>query len=433
MRKIYLIILLLSFFVINSFAKENVAKVIILRGKVIAKAKDSGNVQVLKKGMWLSAGTIVKTSKRSFVKLLFIDKSQLSLGPKSEMVIKQFPKNKPGVIDLLSGKLRSKVTKNYMEIKDKEGSKLYIQTRTAALGVRGTDFQVGFYPESNKTTLITFSGAVAMAKFNNIKVGTTEINTKKLEKVLRSKTAVVVRKGEFSNVAPDRPSPAKPVKISPEQLQLLKTDPSIVKNKGSKSKKGSEKLFRSPIPPGMDKAYFENNEGSIDKKFEDIADIKAIEIKNENSSLKDGIKEHKEIVQTGGFVDLKTGDYIPPDVGKYNPAYFQQQAIAVGAAFFETGKELYREPASIDGRYNPTILDPKQLFDPQNPVQNTFSPIDNPETKDPYYDSTSFEDGNKLNYNNMDSGNSLPPLPGDSGGPSISTQNKPVKIKITVE
>ncbi len=129
----------------------DVAKVIILKGSVKAKLK-SNKVITLKRGDWLPEGAQVKTEEKAFVKLLFIDKSQMNLGPNSQMIINKFPKKKAGIITLMKGQLRSKVTKDYMQM-DKNKEKLYIKTKTAAMGVRGTDFEVSVKDGMTHTNL----------------------------------------------------------------------------------------------------------------------------------------------------------------------------------------------------------------------------------------------------------------------------------------
>jgi hypothetical protein len=156
------VVLLLSFIV---FAAEgDVAKVIILKGSVKVKLKDN-TVKTLKKGDWVPEGAQVKTEAKSFVKLLFIDKSQMNLGPNSQMIINKFPKKKAGIITLMKGSLRSKVSKDYMQM-DKTGEKLYIKTKTAAMGVRGTDFEVGF--NNGITTTNLYEGALVVTSFEGI-------------------------------------------------------------------------------------------------------------------------------------------------------------------------------------------------------------------------------------------------------------------------
>src|SRR5690606_40301890 len=44
-----------------------------------------------------------------------------------------------GVINVLSGKIRSKVTKNYLDM-DQDKSKLFVKSKSAVMGIRGTDF-----------------------------------------------------------------------------------------------------------------------------------------------------------------------------------------------------------------------------------------------------------------------------------------------------
>ena len=85
-------------------AKKNVAKVIILKGKAVYKLK-GGKSQSLTKGMRVPEGATVATSKKSFIKLLFTDNSQVSLGPKSQMTINKFRKGKPGVLSVFKGHL----------------------------------------------------------------------------------------------------------------------------------------------------------------------------------------------------------------------------------------------------------------------------------------------------------------------------------------
>lgn len=156
------VVLLLSFIV---FAAEgDVAKVIILKGTVKVKLKDN-TVKSLKKGDWVPEGAQVKTEDKSFVKLLFIDKSQMNLGPNSQMIINKFPKKKAGIITLMKGSLRSKVTKDYMQM-DQSKEKLYIKTKTAAMGVRGTDFEVGFIDGVTTTNL--YEGALVVTSFDDM-------------------------------------------------------------------------------------------------------------------------------------------------------------------------------------------------------------------------------------------------------------------------
>jgi len=76
------------------------------------------------------------------VKLIFIDKSTMNLGPGSQVVINSFPKNEAGIISLVKGQIRSQVTKDYMEMKSHETSKLYIKLALRPLGFAGQIFKL---------------------------------------------------------------------------------------------------------------------------------------------------------------------------------------------------------------------------------------------------------------------------------------------------
>lgn len=203
----------------------DVAKVIIIKGKAQGTKAD-GTVIGLAKGTWLPEGVKVSTEAKSFVKLLFIDKSTMNVGPKSEMEITKFPKKKAGVISLLKGSVRSKVTKNYMEMADKDKSKLFIKTKSAAMGVRGTDFQVDFNPATAATNLTTFEGSVAMVPLDNLNLGGDIQGS--LDVALNSPSAVMVNQGMESSATGGQAAP--PSKVPDSKLQQMKNDPKIGSN-----------------------------------------------------------------------------------------------------------------------------------------------------------------------------------------------------------
>ncbi|MCO4794486.1 MAG: FecR domain-containing protein [Bacteriovoracaceae bacterium] len=313
-------------------APDKVAKVIIMRGKVQAKTGANDSKQ-LKKGMWLSEGTIVKTSPKSFVKLIFIDKSQMNLGPKSQMKITAFPKKKAGIITLMKGQLRSKVTKDYMGIQNKNKSKLFIKTKTAAMGVRGTDFQVNFNPKNLTTALVTFEGAVAMAQLGDT-MKNLRASQGALERMVSSDQAVMVKRGQYSGASPKQLRATTPVKINPAQLKVMeKNDGSQAKasnkSKGQGKKLGhNKKKFRNIVPPGMDAKMAANTDNSVDKVVTSAvgssmvkrmdAEVKAEQSPTGTTPPPEGMHNRitGEMAPTaGGYVDMATALYIPPPPG----------------------------------------------------------------------------------------------------------------------
>ena len=308
----------------TTFANENgVAKVIILKGKVQAFFKD-GTSKDLAMDQWIPEGAKLVTQERSFVKLLFIDKSEMNLNPKSEMVISSFPKNEAGIISLVKGELRSKVTKDYMQMDDKSKSKLYIKTKSAAMGIRGTFFQVNFNEINGNTSLITFEGAVAMGGIER-DLRERAFNQDSLEKLVSTPNAVLVRDGQFSAVTQISEKALVPALLAPSQLESLKqNDGEKILNNPNKENGPEVKSFKSPIPPGADSTSFSNNNSELDKQVEKTSEQKDIVEKVTKTIQKDLPKTDGPAngffnaetgaikFPAGSVIDLKTVNVIPP-------------------------------------------------------------------------------------------------------------------------
>lgn len=295
------------FYSLSLIASEQVAKVILLRGQVKAKLAD-GSIINVKVDQDIPAGATIQTADKSFVKLTFIDKSQMNLGPNSQMVINAFPKKEAGIITLVKGQIRSKVTKDYMDMSDKSKSKLYIKTKTAAMGIRGTDFQVNYNPKNENTALITFEGKVAMAHIDRSIVNE-KFNQVKLERVLSSDKAVLVSRGEISAVNLNISQRAmEPTKLGLKQIEALEKNETGLgdeTNPDSNSKdlnQESSKQFRNPIPPGAEGTQFSNTPVGVDQV-------------TSKSQVPDGffnVTTGQYKLPAGSVVDLKTVNIIPP-------------------------------------------------------------------------------------------------------------------------
>uniref|UniRef100_UPI002739BF7F FecR domain-containing protein n=1 Tax=Klebsiella pneumoniae TaxID=573 RepID=UPI002739BF7F len=154
---------------------------------------------------------------------------------------------KPGeasIVDLVGGQIRAKVTKD--PLLGGEGAdakeKMIVKTKTAAMGIRGTDFNVSFNKLNNITALVTFEGNVAMAKL-------AAEGAAALAALHQPSGVQSVGAGQFSGVQPDQPQASIPVKISPAQLDTLKGNTDF-KGLGEKGQK--QAIIASPIPPGVD-------------------------------------------------------------------------------------------------------------------------------------------------------------------------------------
>lgn len=388
---------------ITHAAPDKVAKVIIIRGKVEAQTGPS-DVKELKQGMWLSEGTVVKTSPKSFVKLLFIDKSQMNLGPESQMKITAFPKKEAGIITLMQGQLRSKVTKDYMGIQNKDQSKLFIKTKTAAMGVIGTDFQVNFNPQNFATALVTFEGAVAMAQLSDT-MENLHVTQKSLEKIVSSDQAVMVKRGQYSGSSPKQLRATTPVKINPAQLKVMeKNDGSQAKANNRDSGEGKKlghkkKKFRNVIPPGLDAKVAANSDNNVDKVMAGAVGSNVVkqvdaQVKAELAPAAGAAPPPEGMMNritgevapaAGGYVDMETALYVPPPPGSafdpttetyIPPPEFGGFDVATGAYLEPAGMELTadgtfvavqqpilnddggRDPASVDGDQPPPGTEP---------------------------------------------------------------------------
>ena len=293
MKKIisFLLIFTLAYF---AFAAEGegkkVAVIKIARGQ--AKVIDpAGESHPAKKGLWVTQGSVIKTAAKSFVRLSFIDKSTVNIGPKSEMKIEKFSKEEAGVLNVISGKIRSKVTKDYLQI-EKDKSKLFVKSKQAVMGVRGTDFTFTVARNTGATTAVLFEGSIAFNKLNkkNIK--------NSLENIVRK--GHMIMPGQFSVARHDISRATRPQKLNTQQFRTLeKNENFIAEGKGKK-----KKAMKSIVPPGLKGDVVMANSESLAKGIKKVvkADVKATERKIDK----------KEIERSKGFVN---GDDILPAAG----------------------------------------------------------------------------------------------------------------------
>lgn len=189
-----LLALLLLFTTLNLYASE-AAKIVDVRGEVQILGSD-GNSRKAQKDEFVDVDEVITTFKKSFIKLQFIDNSLTTLGPESELRVEVFSPEAPGVLNLVKGSLRSKVTKDYMKISP-SSSKLFIKTKSASMGVRGTEFLWTYDPSMDQTGIVTIEGVVRFVRFNSDADSNT-VDAKKLDELLNSKNAVTVTKGQGS-------------------------------------------------------------------------------------------------------------------------------------------------------------------------------------------------------------------------------------------
>lgn len=353
MRPLILSLLFTSFIALPLQATQTpVASVVKIRGMVTKLLPGAMEATMVAEGDQLQEDTSIVTGAKSFVKIKFIDKSELNMGPESKIVISEMKSDSAGVISLLKGRIRTEVEKISKD-QNQGKNKFYIRTRTAAMGVRGTDFQTIYNPDNRMTSLLTYRGAVALTKVDEhthqrFESGTTEVvrsdinkapEIKKIpgklidekvemEKLLSQNDTVIVPPGQnaFSSNALKKSS--LPVKISPVQLNVLYKNREFEEKNLVNLKSGVEaSAVKMEVAQAPQKAA---PEGVYNAKTGDFAP------------------------RAGGLIDLETGLYIAPEDGS---SFDEKNGVYVSkkSGDFDADTGQYVAPKGL-------ILDAKKGF-----------------------------------------------------------------------
>ncbi|MBT7610095.1 MAG: FecR domain-containing protein [Bacteriovoracaceae bacterium] len=275
MIKCKLLIILISVFYSTILLAKNkefpAGKIVRLKGKVTVLRPHTMEAVRLKEGDFVYEDSSILATKKSFVKIKLIDDSILTIGPSSKAVVVLSKQKSGSIITLLKGTLRAKVQKN-------KKKQLYIKTKSAAMGVRGTEFMVIYNEQAKRTSLLTYSGNVAMKKIsrNSLAVATKNIKIQNLKNYLDNEITEV-KLGDFSSTSVKNKKISEPVKIDASQFTKLKLDDSL----------GTEEL-------------------DIEKKVL----IKLIEKNTELIEKSITVKQKQN--KNGGVIATSAGLYIPP-------------------------------------------------------------------------------------------------------------------------
>jgi len=305
-----ILLFLLPTFVFAVEKGAYIAEVVRIRGEATQLSPGAKMARAVEIGDKFIEDTSIVTGAKSFLKIKFIDNSEMNVGPESKIVIAEMKKESPGVISLLKGRIRTEVQKDATS----NTNKLFIKTRTAAMGVRGTDFQTIYNPDNKMTSLLTYRGEVAMARVdektyqkleeapektierNDVTkdVEVKEVPAKKLDeatelnKILKSNTTVLVPPGQNSFASDALKKASLPVKISPVQLEVLYKNKEFAEKSRDNINAVSEaeKPINTTLKVADQKAPAE---GLFNEKTGDFAP------------------------KAGGYIDIATGLYIAPE------------------------------------------------------------------------------------------------------------------------
>jgi len=324
-----------------------------VRGTVTKLRPGSHMASEVLDGDKLVEDTSLVSGENSFVRIKLIDQSIINLGPKSMLVLKEMPKSKaPGLVGLLKGKLRAQV-----QPEQNQGTKLLVKTRTAAMGVRGTDFQTIYNPENANTALVTFEGKVAMAQVDERKIqevvgsgekkvevsdanakGTEVVEVKvkvkidettALTKVLNDKSeqVVEVKGGQYSGTVQAMETISEPVVISPAQLNALYSNTEM-----NEKSKVDTKVAEQAVA-----------------KLEEIRPLVRVEAQEAPPEGMIDVKKGIYAPKSGGMIDLETGIYVPPPKDSdFNDKLKVFVPKNVGGVDPETGQYLAPQGIKLD-------------------------------------------------------------------------------------
>lgn len=288
MKNATLFIILFSLLTSLAWAGNKAAMVKLLKGDAyVVSGKDKTKLKV---NDWIESGSTVKTSAKSFLRVVFIDKSVMNIGASSEVKIERFHQKDAGVIGLVKGKIRSQVSKDYLQIDGKNRSKLFIKTTNAVMGIRGTDFLIS--TTGKNTVAILFEGSVVFNRLNDRKL----LDSAKLDDVVDR--GVRLFPGEFSAVG-EKGDPTIPALLNVQQREKLEKNVSFQKND-----KAISKTQRSIVPGGLS--------GSI------VASRPSLNLHKKNgddraSSDPDGyIKDGRVKPMNGSFVLIDSATIVQP-------------------------------------------------------------------------------------------------------------------------
>jgi hypothetical protein len=135
----------------------------VVKGDIKIQTPD-GKSESAKVGKKVSSGDTIVSGADSRAKIVMADKNVINISPDSKITIEKYEndgKDKKNVeLKVEYGKIRASVEQKY----DGEKSKFNIKTPSAVAGVRGTDFLTGYSRANRTTSVITFSGTVAVGK-----------------------------------------------------------------------------------------------------------------------------------------------------------------------------------------------------------------------------------------------------------------------------
>ena len=300
--------LLLTFPLIFSSAYAGqAAQVKMLKGQV--HVIENTQTKTLNQDDWVNENAEVQTEDKSFVKLEMLDKSQITVGPKSKMIITK-GKGTQGLINLIGGQLRAQIEKG---VGPGGLPKLIIKTKNSAMGVRGTHFEASFNQANGLTNLVTMEGEVSSIQ---IRPGQSSFITH-INSALMKPDVTSVHSGQYTAVTDRGQAPMEPVRLNPGQIQSMSASDNFLPNESGQNKHH----FQSPIPPGVPSEILSNHNSSVDQALAQTMGNEGINIARERlTATKDHyVPSTESSLREGGYYDPRIGYIMPPSNALIDP------------------------------------------------------------------------------------------------------------------
>ncbi|MDD0852436.1 FecR family protein [Halobacteriovorax sp. GB3] len=293
------LIALALMFLACGFAHANLITVVNLSGKVSSIIPTQQEEEHVFKKKTYPTKTIFKTKEKSFVQIQYLG-INTTIGPNSEVQI-TLPNSKKethSMINLTKGKIRSWSKKNQ--------GKLYIHSKSAAIGVRGTDFIVTYNPINRISSLLTLRGETEIQKRPDSEIFDDEDITLPEQEVLRNELDSYqknfVKPGELSSSYPGEQLTTNAIKISNEQFNVLLKNTTLAKESSPSTTDASESIPHAPKLTEKEGVFEDNTDKILDGGYFDLNTGFYISPPNDSGVIP---KEYGEI-------DQVTGEYIPP-------------------------------------------------------------------------------------------------------------------------
>lgn len=180
---------------------ESVAKFTFVRGRVDVLRVGEKRAKLVRLGEVVNAGDIVRTKSKSRAQLLFVDGTKINISQKSRIQIKEYmfnpDKTSRSVIKSFRGTIRAIVSKFFA----KKNSLFNVETPTAIVGVKGTDFITSVLSPF-KTDVMVLKGRVSVRNIDPAIVNVVIVGPNQVINVLRNKPPSAPRNVTREDMAP---------------------------------------------------------------------------------------------------------------------------------------------------------------------------------------------------------------------------------------